>query len=133
MYSSVRAPRSSNGMPSASNSSSQPPDAHPELDPAARQPVEGGELLGQGDRVALGEDQDAGRDADALRDRGDPGHPDQRVGDRDRVAPRHLAVGGVRVLRLVAGGHDRVLDRPERLEAVLLGQLREAGGRVGLT
>ena len=42
----------------------EPPDADAELDPAAGEPVEGGDLLGDHDRVALREDQDAGAESD---------------------------------------------------------------------
>ena len=51
-----------------------------------------------------------------------PRQPDQRIGEIERLGPTgHLPARVVRVLRLVAGRHDDVLDGPQRLEAAGLG------------
>ena len=57
----------------------------------------------------------------ARRHRGREGQPHERVGDLRLRAARHAAVLAVRVPRLVAGGHQDVLDGPQRVEAGLLG------------
>ena len=57
----------------------QPAHTDAQLDPAARQVVEGGQLLGQDQRVAQGQDQDAGAEAQGLRGRGDKGQPQERI------------------------------------------------------
>ena len=122
-YSSVRAPRRAHGHAEGVELLLQPADADAELDPPARQVVEGGQLLGQHDRVALREDEDAGGEAERRRDRGDVGQPDQRVRDGRRRHRRHLPVGAVRVGGRVVVGVDDVLDGPDRLEAGGLGAL----------
>ena len=110
----------------------EPADADAESHATAGEHVEGGQLLGQDHRVPLGHDQDAGRQVDG---RGHPGQvrqPDQRIGDRGVVVARHLPRRVIGVGRLVAGGHDHVLDGPERLEAHLFGPSGEGGGAVRL-
>ncbi len=60
--SAVRAARSLNGMPSAWNSSSSQPTPMPRMSRPLREHVEGRDLLGDVERVALRQDQDAGRE-----------------------------------------------------------------------
>src|SRR4051794_6158038 len=91
----------------------EPADADADLDPPAREAVERGQLLGQHDRVALGEDEDASRQADPARGRGDVGQPDERIGDRRRGDGRHLAVRAVGIGRGVVVRIDDMLDGPD--------------------
>ena len=74
----------------------QPAHPHTQLHPAARQVVEGGDLLGQDHRVALGLDQDPGGQVDGGRGRGQVGQPHQRVRDRRVVGAGHPARRGRR-------------------------------------
>ena len=61
----VRAARSANGMPTASNSSAQPADADAEQEAAVGKHVERGRRLGHRHRVAQRQDEDAGAELDA--------------------------------------------------------------------
>jgi hypothetical protein len=106
----------------------EPAHADAQLDATAAEAVERGDLLGQHHRVALGEDQDAGGQADGGRRRRHVAEPHQRVGNVERLAAGHLARRVVRVLRVVARGHDDVLHGPQRLEAHLLGRPGHRGG-----
>ena len=54
------------------------------------QGVDGGQLLGQDHRVALGQDEDAGAQADALGHGGHPGEPDQRIGQVERRSHKNI-------------------------------------------
>jgi hypothetical protein len=56
-------------------------DAHAEDQAAAREDVERRELLGQDQRVALGQDDDAGAEPDPGGVRGEEGERHDRVGD----------------------------------------------------
>ena len=126
MYSSVRRPRRSNGTPSASNSSriqptpmpssTRPPDRRSRVATsfASTSGLRCGRI-----RMPVAEANARGRGRDVRE-------PDQRVGDRDVLAAGHLAVGRVRVRRLVSRRHDDVLDGPQRLEPELLRESREA-------
>ena len=62
----------------------------------------------------------------------DEREPDERVGDRCVLGSGHASRPVVRVLRLVAGRDDHVLDRPERLEPGLLRGAPEADGPLGV-
>ena len=132
-YSSVRRPRAANGTPSASNSSSNQPTPMPSIDAPARQAVECRELLGEDHRVALRQDQDAGRRAGSCFVAA-PTNASQINGSGigDVLTAGHPARRRVRIRRLVAGRHDDVLDRPHRLEAELLGELRHRDRVLGL-
>src|SRR5947208_920926 len=110
----------------------QPTDAHAQLDAPLREHVERRELLGEDDGVALRQDEDAGREAERRGGGADPCQPDQRIGDRALLGTGHATARRVRVLRLVVGWDDDVLDGPERLDAVLLGDSTEGGSHVGL-
>ena len=91
MYSSVRAPRRRERHAERVELLFQPADADAELDASAREAVERRELLGEDERVALRQDQDPGREADARRRGRDVREPDERVGDGNVLAARHLS------------------------------------------
>jgi len=110
----------------------EPPDTDSEQDPALAQAVERGDLLGERDRVALRKDDDRGPEPDRRGLRPDPRQPDQRIGDRQVVARRHPATRIVGILRLVPGGYDGVLHRPDRLEPAVLGDARMVERDIGL-
>ena len=96
-YSSSRRPRSSNGTPSAANSSAQPSGTDAEHHAATGQVIERRQLLRGDHRVALRHDQDAGRQLDATRLGRHPREPDERIGEIELLRPaRHLAAGVVR-------------------------------------
>jgi hypothetical protein len=109
----------------------QPADADAEDGAAARQHVERGDLLGDVERVALRQDQDAGGDLDRRRDGGDVGERQQRVGQRQVLRGRNASAAVVRVRRLVADRDHDVLHRPQRLDAGRLGRTGEVGERIG--
>ncbi len=98
----------------------------------SREVVEGRELLGEDHGVALGQDQHAGGEAQGRGGRRQVREPDERVGQGRVLGAGHAARRGVGVGGLVAGGHDHVLDRPDRLEPGRLGRPRERHGGVGL-
>src|SRR5438105_2066035 len=104
----------------------QPAHADTQHHPAPREQVEGGQLLGEDDGVALREDQDAGGELQGGRDRADPRQPHQWIGDVDVLAAGHAPVGRVGILGLVPRRHHHVLDGPDRLEP---GRLRVARHR----
>src|SRR5580704_8199829 len=91
-----------------------PAAADAEQHPALREQIDRRELLGEVQRMALRKYYDTGRELDLAADRGGIGERDQRIGNRDVIATRHLAVlrAGIRHMRL---RHDHVFDRPERL------------------
>ena len=103
-----------------------PAGADPEEDPAAREVVEARDLLRADDGVALDHQADSGPDEDSL---GYGRHLCERhewvVGMA--VVVRKVAAAGIR--SLPAGGDVRVLGEQEALEAVLLRQPPELGGR----
>ena len=108
----------------------QPAHADAEQHAPAGHCVERRHLLGRDDRTVLGQDEDAGAELDGLGAGGDVGHPDQRIGQRKvEHAASHAAIVRVRILGCVALGHHRVLDRPGRLEAGLLGGLHQFHGK----
>ena len=108
----------------------QPADADAEQHAPAGHHVERRHLLGGDHRAVLGQDENAGAELDGLGAGGDVGHPDQRIGQRKvEHAAGHAAIVRVRILGCVALGHHRVLDRPSRLEAGLLGRLHEFHGK----
>jgi hypothetical protein len=103
-----------------------PAGAHAEQEAPAGDVVEGGDLLGGHDRIALDDEADARADLQALGRGGGGGEAHERV-DRVAVLGRELAATGVR-----GGAADRdmsVLWEEERLEAELLRGPPELGGR----
>jgi hypothetical protein len=96
-----------------------------------RQHVERRDLLRDVQRVALREDQDAGRELQGLRHGGDVRQRDQRVGNRHLLGGGDLSGRVVRVGRLVADRDDDVLDGPDRLDAGALGRRGEVGEQLG--
>lgn len=103
----------------------KPADADAEDQAAAGEAVECRRLLGEHQRVALRQDDHARRQAKRRRVRGDPGEPDERIGDRRALAAGHPPRWVVGIAGLVAGRHDDVLDRPQRFEAGALRRTRE--------
>src|SRR5579864_2647488 len=91
----------------------EPAAADAQDDAAARKHVERGDLLGDVERMALRENQDAGGEPDAAGDRGGVGERQQRVGNRDVLSAGDLAAARVWVGRLVVVRDDHVLDGPE--------------------
>src|SRR5690606_30399300 len=79
--------------------------------------VEGGDLLGQQDRVALDDQRDAGADAQPLGDGGGGGQRDEGV-ERPVVRLRQLSPAGPR--RLPLDRDVRVLRQEQRPETALL-------------
>ncbi len=109
-----------------------PPDTDAQLEASAAEPIEGGELFGQDQRVALRQDQYAGREPDTLGDRRDSRQPDQRVGLDGVRIERRAAARVVGVDRVVLHGHDNVFDDPDRLEAGAFDSASETGGEPGV-
>ncbi len=95
----------------------QPTDAEAEHQPAPRQVVDRAGLLGQVQRVDLGQDVDPGAEADGGGGGRGPGDGHQRVDESGRAGHRQLARGVVGIAALVAVGHDHVLEGPHRLVA----------------
>ena len=91
MYSSARAPRCRKGTPRARELLFQPSDSDAEDDPPTREQIEGGQLFGQQRWIVLGQDEDAGGQAEIAGVGGDPGEPDERVCDRAVLAAGHAA------------------------------------------
>ena len=106
----------------------EPTDADAELQATTREVVQGGDFLRIRHGVAFGKQGDTGREAEFGRGGGDEGQPNQRIGDRVVARPGHLAVGRVRVGRLVSLRVHDMLDRPDRVEPGCLGGLAEHGG-----
>ena len=106
-----------------------PAGADAELEAPAGEVVERGGLVGQGDRVALDDQRDAGADPQALGGRRDRAQRHERI-ERVRVLARQLVAARPRAL--AAGGDVRVLGDEERLEAGVLGGAAERDGRDGL-
>ena len=102
----------------------QVPHAHAEVQPPLRQHVEARGLLGEDERVALREDDDAGAEREPLGRGRDEREVHQRVEDRVARPHRRGRDAGV-------GQHD-VLPRPPRVVPELLaqtGQPEGVGGR----
>ena len=102
-----------------------PADADAEEQAAAGEAVDGGAALGELERVVLREHEDAGAEPDPLGAGGQPGQQVERIGQLAVLGQRHAAGVAVRVAALVADRHRDVLDREQRLEADLVGVLRE--------
>jgi hypothetical protein len=98
-----------------------PARAHAELEPAAGEVVDRGDLLGGRDRVALDHEADAAADPQVRRGGRRGRHGDEQV-VRVRVLARQLAAAGVR--RLAARRDVGVLGEVDRVVAVLLDQPR---------
>jgi hypothetical protein len=109
----------------------EPADPEAEHQPAAGQVVDRRRLLGQVQRVHLGQDVDAGAEPEPLGAGRHPGEGDERVDEA--IAARHgqLPARVVGVAGGVLAGHDHVLEGPHRLEAELLRQLGEAAQLAG--
>ena len=90
------------------------PGADAEQEPAARQHVEGGRLLGEDERVPLREDDDPGGEQQPLGGGGHEAEVHERV--EDRVLGLHRRGHHPRAR------HDDVLAGPDRVEAELLGE-----------
>src|SRR5919198_143776 len=95
-----------------------PADADPEVEAAAAQLLQRGDLLRQVHRVVQRHEHDRGAEADPLRAAGDPAERDERVVD-----------AAVRVDAF--GSDDDVLGRPDGVVLELLRQLGGATDRVG--
>ncbi len=100
------------------------PDAHPEEQSALREDIDAGHLLGQNQRVALGEDDDAGAQLDGRGARGDER---QRNGGIEERGQRPDGRG--RNLRV---GEHHVLAGPDGLEPGGLGRLGDLAGHIGV-
>ena len=102
----------------------QPADPDAQLHPAARELIERRHLLGQGDGVALGEDEDARGEADpsvaAATRRARSTDPGSAKSSGPGICSGSLYGYGGRVPRR----NHRVLDGPQRLEAGLSGRGR---------
>ena len=96
--------------------------------PAAGEVVQGGDLLGQGDRVGLHRQRDRGRQPDAGRDRRGGGQRDPRVEGAGVAVVGQRLVAGARVGRLPLDRDVGVLGHVERVEAPLLRGRAEGGG-----
>ena len=125
--------RSGNETPMTSNSSS----SHPMPTPSTTRPPDStssvADLLGQDHRVALGEDQDAGAEAQGRRVGGDPGEPDERVGDVERPRRRASCRSGSRGRSTRSScGTTHVLDGPQRVEPGRLGGVAMATAPSGV-
>src|SRR5438445_4863286 len=94
-----------------------PAAADAEEEATARQPVEGGDLLGRGDRVALDDEADAGAELQAPGRRGRRHERDEGVVGRPVVSREGAPA---RPGAAPARGDVRVLREPHRLEAALL-------------
>src|SRR5713101_1488231 len=112
----------------------QPPGADAEEEAPAAEEVEGRDLLGQEQRMPLGDEDDAGPELDAAR--GARGARQGHEGiDEVRVGLGNDPVLGAREAALRLHGNERVLGAPERLEAELFGlsghgaDIHEVGGQ----
>jgi hypothetical protein len=103
-------------------SSRSQPAPIPKRPPAAEE-IERRDLLGQQQRVPLGDQHDARGELDAARRPRGAGQGDERV-DEVRVALRDHAVGRSLKAALRLHRDERMLGAPERFEAELLGLLR---------
>src|SRR5579859_2761332 len=101
----------------------QPAYADAELDPAAAEIVERGDLLGQHQRVALRQDNHGRHEAQPRGCSGDPCQPDQRIGQFRRWTAWQSAARRIGIDALVVVGKHDVLDSEHRIET---GPLRQA-------
>ena len=100
-----------------------PAGADAEDEAPAAVAVEGGDLLGEEQRVALGHEQDARPDSDVGGRRRRQGHGNDRVHEAG-----HLPAGEDRRIAGALDGRDGMVGDPERLEAGVLDVLRHDGG-----
>src|SRR5262249_36869099 len=95
-------------------------------DPATRQAIEGGELLGGDDRITLRGQDNKGAQPDSLR------YARRRRRKRDyrivRVIEVLVIIGAARILRFLAGRNMGVFADVKRIEAVLFNRSRNLGG-----
>ena len=103
-----------------------PAGADTEQEPAAAEQIEGGDLLGQQQRVPFRDQRDARAQIEGRGDSGRPREGDERI-DEVRVALRDDPIGGARETAGALHGHDRMLGAPQRLEAERLGGARHEG------
>ena len=97
----------------------QPARANAEQEAAAAKPIEAGDLLGQEEGVALGNQGNARAEFNGAGDPGSPGQGDVGIGEMG-ISPGDLAAGGGEG----AGAVDRhrgMLRVPDRLETEFLG------------
>ena len=127
----MRRPRCGQGTLTARNSSSSQPTPIAEVDPAVRQPVEGGHLLGRVDGIALGEQHHGRAQADGRGVGGEEGQGVERLEQAGARRGRDPAVVGVGVGRGVLLEQHHVLAHPEAGEAALLGLAADAGQQLG--
>ncbi len=109
----------------------QPPDAHPEVDPAARQPVHGRDLLGHVDRVALGEEQHRRPQSDPVGLGGEEGEGGQGLEQARPRRGRDAAVLGVGVGGGVVVEEHDVLADPQAVDPPLVALGAERGEELG--
>ena len=126
-FSRVTARRRFGSTPWCSISSSFQPTPMPSDTRPSDSEVERGDRLGLDDRVVLGDERDAGAEAQPLRHRRRGGEGDERV-ERAAVLLGQLRAAGPR--RAPARRDVGVLGDPQRLEAAVL-QLASPGGRAG--
>ena len=108
-----------------------PSRPYAELEASLREQVDGRGLLGGQDRVALGEQRDAGAEPEPARDRGGSGEPHEGI-EGMPVLSRKL--GAARPGTAPAARDMRVLGNEERLEPARLGfpgELIDANAVVG--
>ena len=99
----------------------RPADADAEREPARRQDIQGCRLLGHDERVVLGQQQDAGRQPDALSVGRDEAQAQQRIEPVRVRRHRDPAVAGVRIARRRVVHHDDVLAAPQGREPGRIG------------
>src|SRR6266545_4692266 len=80
----------------------------------------GGDLLGEEERMPLGDEDDARAELDAAGHAGGPGQSHERI-DEMRIALGNDAVRGPGEAAGRMHGNERMLGAPERLETELLG------------
>ena len=116
--------RGRRGRPSSSVFQPKPA---PIVDPTAGEVVEGGDLLGQGDRVGLDRQRHRGREPDPAGHRRRGGQRDPRVEGAGVAVVGQRLVTGARVRRVAAYGDVGVLGHVEGVEATLLRRARQGG------
>ena len=104
----------------------QPAGADAEEEPPAAEVVEGGNLLGQQDGVAFGDEADAGAELEVGGNRRSPPQRDKWV-DALVVHLRDDAVRGAGPGRFGPGWNGRVLGNPEGFKTVGFAGLRQLG------
>ena len=104
----------------------EPADADAELDAAAAHVVERRHLLGQHERIAQRQDDDAGHEAQPGRDGGHRRHPDQRIGQGAAWPAGQPAARRVGIDRGVFVREDDVVDGDDGVEACRFRKLDHA-------